>query len=88
MGEMTAIDGMVSSSAELENKHETTKCSATAKSYSAEQKKDEFSRIASSMGMSDLEFSKWLLAASPRQRSEVLQNYKRKKNRKYHHNHK
>ncbi|GJN23858.1 hypothetical protein PR202_gb11548 [Eleusine coracana subsp. coracana] len=84
-----AIDQMIQSSAEeLENKHETTKLSVMAKSYSMEQKKEEFSRIASFMGMSDLEFSKWLLTASPQQRSEVLKNYKRKKNRKYHRNHK
>ncbi|XP_066368083.1 switch 2-like isoform X1 [Miscanthus floridulus] len=50
-----------------------------ARSYSLEQKRKEFSRIASFMGMDDLEFSKWLLSASPLQRSEVLQNYKRKK---------
>lgn len=53
-----------------------------ARSYSLEQKRKEFSRIASFMGMDDLEFSKWLLSASPHQRSEVLQNYKRKKKRK------
>ncbi|CAN6292907.1 unnamed protein product [Urochloa humidicola] len=46
------------------------------KSYPPEQKRKEFSRIASFMGMDDLEFSKWLLAASPMQRSEVLQKYK------------
>jgi len=50
-----------------------------ARSYSLEQKRKEFSCIASFMGMDDLEFSKWLLSASPLQRSEVLQNYKRKK---------
>jgi hypothetical protein len=53
-----------------------------ARSYSLEQKRKEFSCIASFMGMDDLEFSKWLLSASPLQRSEVLQNYKRKKKRK------
>lgn len=50
-----------------------------ARSHSLEQKKKEFSCIASFMGMDDLEFSKWLLSASPHQRSEVLQDYRRKK---------
>jgi len=49
---------------------------------SLEQKRKEFSCVASFMGMDDLNFSKWLLAASPVQRSEVLQKYKMKKKRK------
>jgi hypothetical protein len=55
------------------------------KFYSLEQKRKQFSRIASFMGMDDLEFSKWLLAASPIQRSEVLQKFKRKKKVKCEH---
>ncbi|CAN6287701.1 unnamed protein product [Urochloa humidicola] len=70
------------SSEELQNKHET-KHSVKAKSSSLEQKRKEFSRIASFMGMDDLEFSKWLLAASPMQRSEVLQKYKVEKKCKH-----
>lgn len=82
-----------SSSEELHSKDEIkhtvkAKCSSleqktkVARSFSPEQKRKEFSRIASFMGMDDLEFSKWLLAASPLQRSEVLQKYKRKKKTK------
>ncbi|XP_072958335.1 switch 2 isoform X3 [Typha angustifolia] len=48
----------------------------------AEQKRKEFRRIASFMGMDELEFSKWLLSASPLQRDEMLHNYKKKKRRK------
>ncbi|TVU46435.1 hypothetical protein EJB05_05972 [Eragrostis curvula] len=75
-----AIDRTVqSSSEELENKPETKRLAVMPKSYSMKQKREEFSRIASFMDMSDLEFSKWLLSASPLERSEVMQNYKRKK---------
>lgn len=81
-----------SESDELQSKHETkhtAKAKSTSlekkkkvvKSYSLEQKRKEFSRIASFMGMNDLEFSNWLLAASALQRSEVLQKYKKKKNK-------
>lgn len=55
-----------------------------AKSYSVDQKRKEFSRIASCMGMNDLAFGKWLLSVSPLQRHEVLENYRKKKKRKYH----
>lgn len=55
-----------------------------AKSYSVEQKRKEFSRVASCMGMNDLAFSRWLLSVSPLQRHEVLENYRKKKKRKYH----
>uniref|UniRef100_A0A0D9WMJ1 Helicase ATP-binding domain-containing protein n=1 Tax=Leersia perrieri TaxID=77586 RepID=A0A0D9WMJ1_9ORYZ len=50
-----------------------------AKSYSLVQKKKEFNRIASFMGMNDLEFSKWLLSVSPLQRHEVLDRYRNRK---------
>ncbi|CAL9194332.1 unnamed protein product [Musa hybrid cultivar] len=46
---------------------------------SEQQKRNEFRSIAHNMGMAELEFSKWLLSASPSQRIEVLQNYKEKK---------
>ncbi|URE20221.1 SNF2 family N-terminal domain [Musa troglodytarum] len=46
---------------------------------SEQQKRNEFRSIAHNMGMEELEFSKWLLSASPSQRIEVLQNYKKKK---------
>lgn len=86
-----------SSSEELQSKHETkhtvkVKSSSleqkrkVVKSYSLEQKRKEFSQIASFIGMDDLEFSKWLLAASPVQRSEVLQKFKRKRKMKCEHN--
>ncbi|CAL9772217.1 unnamed protein product [Musa acuminata subsp. burmannicoides] len=46
---------------------------------SEQRKRNEFRSIAHNMGMAELEFSKWLLSASPSQRIEVLQNYKEKK---------
>nr|CAB3499135.1 unnamed protein product [Digitaria exilis] len=66
----------------LEQKIKVEQKMKVTNSYSLEQKRKEFSQIASFMGMDDLEFSKWLLAASPLQRSEALQKYKRKKKRK------
>ncbi|KAJ3678039.1 hypothetical protein LUZ60_001842 [Juncus effusus] len=44
-----------------------------------ERKRKEFSHIALSKGMSEIEFSKWVISASAVERREVLQNYKKKK---------
>ncbi|KAF3332904.1 Switch 2 [Carex littledalei] len=44
-----------------------------------ERKRKEFSRVASFMGMREIEFSKWVLSASPLERQEMLENYKKKK---------
>ena len=44
-----------------------------------DQKRKEFSRVASSVGMNDLEFSQWLLSISPLQRQQVLDSHKRKR---------
>ncbi|ONK74906.1 uncharacterized protein A4U43_C03F11330 [Asparagus officinalis] len=49
------------------------------KTYSREQKRNEYRDIAEFMGMGVLEFSKWILSASPSDRDEMLQNYKKKK---------
>lgn len=46
---------------------------------SKEQKRSEFRLIAQYVGMGELEFSKWLLSASPSEQNEMLQNYKKKK---------
>ena len=55
------------------------KPTSTAKIRSVEdQKRKEFSRVASSVGMNDLEFSKWLLSVSPLQRQQVLDNRRKK----------
>jgi hypothetical protein len=64
---------------ELQSKKNETMHTIKAKSYSLVQKKKEFSRIASFMGMNDLEFSKWLLSVSPLQRHEVLDRYRNAK---------
>uniref|UniRef100_A0A0A9DPP6 Helicase C-terminal domain-containing protein n=1 Tax=Arundo donax TaxID=35708 RepID=A0A0A9DPP6_ARUDO len=77
-----AVDETVQRSSEKLPSKQEKKHTVTAKSYSVEQKRKEFNHIASFMGMSDLEFSKWLLSASPLQRSEVLQKYKRKKKKR------
>lgn len=42
-------------------------------------KKREFSLLAQSMCMKEVEFSKWLLEANPSDREKVLQDYKRRK---------
>ncbi|CBI21870.3 hypothetical protein VitviT2T_017675 [Vitis vinifera] len=42
-------------------------------------KKREFSLLAQFMGMKEVEFSKWLLAAAPSEREKVLQDYKKRK---------
>ena len=49
--------------------------------YSLEQKRMEYINIAEFMGMGVLEFSKWILSASPSECNEILQNYKKKKKR-------
>ncbi|KAJ4782677.1 DNA repair/recombination protein [Rhynchospora pubera] len=63
-------------------------CNAVTKSNKSRQpagredrKRKEFSCVASFMGMRELEFSKWVLSASPLERHECLENYKKK--RKY-----
>uniref|UniRef100_A0ACD5W6U0 Uncharacterized protein n=1 Tax=Avena sativa TaxID=4498 RepID=A0ACD5W6U0_AVESA len=43
-----------------------------------DQKRKEFSRVASSVGMNDLEFSRWLLSISPLQRQQVLDSHTKK----------
>lgn len=45
-------------------------------------KRNEFRHIAHYMGMDCLEFSKWILSASPSKRLEVLQNFNKKKKRR------
>ncbi|CAK9145858.1 unnamed protein product [Ilex paraguariensis] len=43
------------------------------------QKKGQYSRLAQFMGMGEVEFSKWLLSATPLEREKVLRGYKRRK---------
>ncbi|XP_042436197.1 switch 2-like isoform X2 [Zingiber officinale] len=50
---------------------------------SAEQfKRNEFRHVAHYMGMDCLEFSKWILSASPSKRLEVLESFNKKKKRR------
>jgi hypothetical protein len=44
-----------------------------------ERKRAQFSLLAESMGMGELEFSKWLLSATPEERKKVLIDSKKKK---------
>ncbi|KAF5481306.1 hypothetical protein F2P56_001968 [Juglans regia] len=44
-----------------------------------DQKRRQFSLIAEFMGMGDLEFSKWLLSATPLERERALRDYKKRK---------
>ncbi|CAM8958840.1 unnamed protein product [Rhodiola kirilowii] len=46
-------------------------------------KKKEFKLVARHMGMGELEFSKWLLAANPAQREEVLHDYNKSKEKNH-----
>ena len=48
-------------------------------SSAKEWKRKEFSLLAQSMGMKEVEFSNWLLAAPPSEREKVLQDYKMRK---------
>lgn len=43
------------------------------------RKKSQYSLLAEFMGMEEVEFSKWLLSASPAEREKVLGEYKRSK---------
>lgn len=52
-----------------------------SETHSKEQKWNEYKNIAQFMGMSVLDFSKWILCASPSDLEEMLQNYKKKRKR-------
>ncbi|KAJ7981486.1 Switch 2 [Quillaja saponaria] len=43
------------------------------------RKRTQYSLLARSMGMGELQFSKWLLSATPLEREKVLQDYKKRK---------
>ncbi|KNA16495.1 hypothetical protein SOVF_088640 isoform A [Spinacia oleracea] len=47
-----------------------------------ENKKMEFSLIAQFMGMTEIEFSRWVISAAPFDREEVLHDYKRRRKEK------
>uniref|UniRef100_A0A803MZ19 Helicase C-terminal domain-containing protein n=1 Tax=Chenopodium quinoa TaxID=63459 RepID=A0A803MZ19_CHEQI len=49
------------------------------KLYSRENKKRQFSLIAQFMGMTIMEFSRWVISAAPFDREEVLRDYKRRR---------
>ncbi|KAL5730413.1 Swi5 complex subunit Swi2 [Ranunculus cassubicifolius] len=53
-------------------------CSRTKQSVIMHNKKKQYSLVAKFMGMTEMEFSKWLLSSSPSKREEVLRDYKRK----------
>lgn len=42
-------------------------------------KKRQYCRIAQFMGMKELQFSKWILSATPAEREKVLKDYKKRK---------
>lgn len=46
-----------------------------------ERKRAQYRLLARSRGMEELEFSMWLLSATPGEREEVLQEYRRRKMR-------
>ncbi|KMT02398.1 hypothetical protein BVRB_9g205110 isoform A [Beta vulgaris subsp. vulgaris] len=49
------------------------------KSSPRENKKRQFSLIAQFMGMTEIEFSRWVISAAPFDREEVLRDYKRRR---------
>lgn len=46
---------------------------------STEQKRAQYGRVAQFMGMDNVEFSKWVLSATPSQREKVLLDFKKRK---------
>ncbi|EEF44408.1 switch 2 [Ricinus communis] len=46
-----------------------------------DRKKTQYSRLAQFMGMDEIDFSKWILSASPLERENVLQKFKKRKNK-------
>lgn len=42
-------------------------------------KKNQYSILARSMGMEEVQFSKWLLSATPAEREKVLKDYRKRK---------
>ncbi|KAH9608995.1 hypothetical protein KSS87_022694 [Heliosperma pusillum] len=52
---------------------------AETKASSRENKKRQFSLVAQWMGMTELEFSKWVISASPRDREKTLRDYKKRR---------
>ncbi|XP_074264041.1 switch 2-like [Silene latifolia] len=52
---------------------------AETKPMSRENKKRQFSLVAQWMGMTELEFSKWVISASPRDREKTLRDYKKRR---------
>lgn len=48
-------------------------------SSSMDRKKIQYRILAEFVGMGELEFSKWLLSATPMQRQKVLKDYRRRK---------
>lgn len=49
---------------------------------SNDRKKSKYRLLAQFMGMGELEFSKWLLSATPSNRERVLRDYKKRKEKK------
>lgn len=48
------------------------------------RKKNQFSLIACFMGMEEVQFSKWLLSATPAEREKVLKDYHKRRKDKIH----
>lgn len=44
-----------------------------------DRKRAEYSRLARFAGMGEIEFSKWLISATPMEREKVLREYKKRK---------
>lgn len=51
----------------------------SSSSSSMERKRIQYSVLAQSVGMEEVEFSKWLLSATPSERENVLIDYKKRK---------
>ena len=51
----------------------------SSSSSSMERKRIQYSVLAQSVGMEEVEFSKWLLSATPSERENMLIDYKKRK---------
>ena len=49
---------------------------------SKDRKRIQFGHLARFVGMGEVEFSKWLLSATPLEREKVLRDYKKRKEKK------
>ncbi|PKU70093.1 switch 2 [Dendrobium catenatum] len=67
---------------EKNNSKVLCKPDSVVKSHTREQKRNEFKKIAQYRGMELLEFSNWILSASPTELKQLLKDYQKKKRKR------